>query len=353
MKTPLPLKKQIFTAFLLIFTFSACVSSSLERRIEPESIVDFGEVWGYLMSGEERYIQGNEPFTDIGFFGAAVLEDGRLRFNSKVPSVRLQHATPRIHLVVFDLSNSSLMRRVLDPALPYRENLLGDIVAKSQPFHGVQIDFEAVPAQDGPRFIEFLQELKSRLGESKSLSVALPARRSRASDAYDYAAVASIADRIVIMAYDQHWSTSGPGPVASIPWCREIAMFAKSHIPEEKLIMGLPLYGRSWQNIGSHRSVRYKQVRDIISSSRARPQYHPDNGPYLEYGRKVTVRVFYEDAVSLFDKLSMYKHLGVTMVSFWRVGQEPRQIWEHVRTTEQTESLFTSTQDAHPGENVQ
>ena len=45
----------------------------------------------------------------------------------------------------------------------------------------------------------------------------VPARnKTLDDDMFDYAELSKIADRIFIMAYDQHWSTSKAGPVAAL-----------------------------------------------------------------------------------------------------------------------------------------
>jgi hypothetical protein len=112
-------KNSIFFAFFIIYIFSACVSSSAERTIPSGRSIQFNEIWGYLMSGEEKALQGNEPFTDIGFFGASIQENGRLKYSSKTPEIRLKNGTtPRVHLVVFELANSWLLHRCLDASMP-------------------------------------------------------------------------------------------------------------------------------------------------------------------------------------------------------------------------------------------
>ncbi len=256
--------------------------------------LEFIEVWAYIMKGEEDKIKGDEPITDLCYFSAKVNGKGHITgeyapvditFNNKI----------RHHIVIAVLHNFALMHFVLNPDLPVRKNFINDICRVSQKFDGVQIDFESVASSDAGRFFSFLTELRSALEKDKMLSIALPPRRTRIADAYDYPSIATVADRVIIMAYDQHWSGSSPGPIAGLSWCREVAEFAKSFIPKEKLIMGLPLYGRSWQDKNFNKSVHYKHIEEMIKTSNIQPHYDPENGAYFEYEEKVKVRVYFTD----------------------------------------------------------
>ena len=46
-------------------------------------------------------------------------------------------------------------------------------------------------------------------------------------------------DKIIVMAYDEHWATSAPGAIASLSWCKKIADYASSVIPKEKLVIAI------------------------------------------------------------------------------------------------------------------
>ena len=66
------------------------------------------------------------------------------------------------------------------------------------------------------------------------------------------------------MAYDEHWSSSTPGPVASLPWCERVGAYAISTIPVEKLVMGVPFYGRAWQDKKNDRALKFRTTEQII-----------------------------------------------------------------------------------------
>ena len=308
--------------------FGASVARSDAQEL-PKPV--FKEIWAYLMQGEEKELTGAEPITDIGYFGAGLNKDGRITGRIVRPEIVVKGGVkPEIHLVIAELSNSSLMHFSLDPEYGVQPLLIGDICRLAESFDGVQIDFESVSADDAGFFFGFLAELKGRLPPGKTLSVAVPARTEPISDAYTYSRIASIADRIVIMAYDEHWSTSAPGPVASLPWCSKVVDYAKSTVDIGKIVMGLPLYGRAWQDKRLAKALRFKNVQDIIAEKNGTSSYASERGAYFEYSENVVVKVFYDDDRSIMEKLQLYKAKNIDSVSFWRIGQGPPGLWSSI-----------------------
>lgn len=304
------------------------LDSALNAANQKDEKIYFNEIWGYLLRGEEGKLRGDEPITDIGYFSAGLSYKAKLTGAYAFPfkSSKLPKGA-RVHFVVAEINNSSKLHFALNPKLGYRKKLISDIVSASKGFNGIQIDFEAVKPHDAYNFLSFLTELRRKMNHKQMLSVALPARKSKIYDAYDYEAISKIADRIIIMAYDQHWSTSAPGPVASLPWCRSISDYAKTIVPRDKLIMGMPLYGRSWNEKNYSRSVRYNEVLEDIKKNNRELKFDENLGPHYTYEESVRVFVFFDDIPSLVDKMKLYKTKIVRGVAFWRIGQGPNEIW--------------------------
>jgi len=284
----------------------------------------FREVWAYLMNGEERFLVDGMPVTDLCYFSAEINIYGEL---DRVPDVSKLAGYPgRKHLVIAEIGSYSLTHFCLDPAYPVRASLTRAIVAAAAPYDGVQIDFEAIPVRDRDNFVGFLADLKRGLG-GKALSVALPARMSEAGDSLGYARIAAVVDRVVVMAYDEHWSTSASGPVASMDWCRRIADYAASKIEPGKLIMGLPFYGRAWGDVKPNRAYKHSSIESLIEEKGVGVFFREGEVPWFRYEELVTVDVFYDDARSLSYRMGLYRELGVGAVAFWRLGQEDPAVW--------------------------
>jgi len=323
--------KKTAAIILLLFPFVILPSVKSVSNNIKEEVIPFREVWGYLMRGEEKMLKGGEPFSDIGYFSLWIKADGSLSEKTPRPRIDLRNRFPRVHIVISELTGSALTKDILEKDSEKRTNLIDSIVSATEDFDGVQIDFEHVSAAQKDDFISFLSDLKKMLSKEKILSVALPAKRSSSpDDAYDYSLISNIADRIIIMAYDEHWSRSRPGPVASYEWCSKVAEYSASIIPKEKLIMGLPLYGREWSKRSS-RSVRYKETR--ILASKKRTQVYNSRNPFLVYkigkARKV---VYFDNEFSLSEKLKLYRRKEIRNVSFWRIGQGPNEIWARLNS---------------------
>jgi spore germination protein len=318
------------TALLLALGLCAAAARAHEPKpaaSEPEGPV-FQEIWAYLLRGEEAELTGSEPITDLCYFGLNLARNGRLAEKVARPTVVLQNGLkPAMHLVIAELSNQALMHFSLSPQYGVRPLLVEDILRAAQDFDGVQIDFESLSRDDADSFVDFLKELRGNLPAGKRLSVAAPARTEPVADAYDYSRLAPLVDRLVIMAYDEHWSTSAPGPVASLPWCARVVDYVKSVVAREKIIMGLPLYGRAWQDKRLARALRFRNVQELVAEKQGSTSYALELGAYFEYSENVVVKVFYDDERSLLDKLRLYRAREVDAVSFWRIGQGPPGLW--------------------------
>jgi spore germination protein len=318
-----------------------------DRTTDASARPAFREIWAYLLRGEDDQLTGEEPITDLCFFGASLTRNGRITGAIARPVVTLKDGSqPAMHLVIAELANQALMHFALDPRYGVTPLLIDDICRAAADFDGVQIDFESVSREDAVVFHDFLRALKSSLPAGTTLSIAVPARTKLVADAYEYPRIAAIVDRMVVMAYDEHWSTSAPGPVASLPWCANVVDYARSVVGGDKLVMGLPLYGRAWQDKRLAKALRFESVQELLAETQSAVRYAPEAGSSFEYTESVLVTVFFDDLCSILLKLGLYRDRGVSAVSFWRIGQGPPQLWGSIEAAVSDEAPVSG--DAGP-----
>ena len=299
--------------------------------LEGKAPIAFREIWAYAVSGSESSLDASFPVSDLAHFGAAINSFGKL---IGVPDVRkVRPFGKRVHLVVAETGNKALTHFCLDPAYPVRDALVRDISLAAVDYDGVQIDFEAVSALDEDHFLAFLALLKENLG-GKTLSVALAARWRDVNDAYDYGRIGAIADRTIVMAYDEHWGSSGPGAIASLEWCRAVADYSLRKIGAGKLVMALPFYGRAWADKNPAKAYAHSGIARIVAEKGLSVARLAEDSPWFEYQETVTVQVFFEDSRSLANRLRLYSDSSVGMVGFWRLGLEDTEIWKYLRLSQ-------------------
>ena len=322
------MKTKIFFLINALFLLSTALPSANQQQQQ----YGFNELWGYVMKGEETFLSNSMPFTDIGYFSAAVNEQGRLSKDIKRPNLKGEFDKPvRIHLVISAPWNKTIMNFAIRKDFPLRDQIIKDIIELSKDFDGVQIDFESLNWEDRDYYLTFLEEVRSRLPKRKIFSVAVPARWWTKENPFDYAEIAKIADRVIVMAYDEHWRTGPAGPIASLPWCKKTLDFSQKHIPPEKLVMGIPLYGRSWQVQPTPTASRHSQVMNICKENSCVIKRTPSGTPYFEYKAAFDIAIHFEDLQTITEKIETYHKHGVQKLSFWRVGQEPPGVWKVIR----------------------
>ena len=332
-------------AAVLLFSLTCCSSASASKKNKENTITEeelpialpvageplpvsaFGEIWAYVLAGRESALSKDLPLSDIGYFGAEVDSYGKL---TDVPTRRAIIFPARVHMVVA-CNSRSLTHFVLMPGSQERKALIADLLAAAKNYDGLQIDFEYVPARDGEAYLSFLKELRAGLG-NKVFSVALAARTKKVTDdVYDYEKIKPYVDRILVMAYDEHWSGSKPGSVASLKWCQQVAEYSMRVIGREKLIMGIPFYGRSWGNHTPSRALIYTTTESLLKEMEVKDKKRENGIPVFDYNVNVSVKVYYEDEYSLSARMEMYKSMNIASIGFWRLGQETPEAWKIIK----------------------
>ena len=226
--------------------------------------------------------------------------------------------------------------RVLhDPRL--RDRHVREIVelVEREDYEGIDIDYENLRAGDREVFSRFVTDLGNALhAKDKTLSVAVFAKSSDAgyderNVAQDYAAIGRAADQVRLMAYDYHWGISPPGPIAPIGWVREIVDYAKSQIPPERIVLGVPLYGYDW--VGDRGSnLTWLQAFQLATEHRAETHYDPvSQTPWFRYTDEQGQQheVWFENSVSSKAKFEVARGAGIRGVYLWMYGYEDTATW--------------------------
>ena len=322
------------TFFLCVIPFLLCAglfAQNEEIRESEKTSLSFKEIWAYVMIGEEGSLSKEFPITDVGYFVNAVNN-----FSDFLPVPKRKERFPdfngRIH-IVSSVDSKAQTHLLLDPKLKLRNKIISQLVEQTEEYDGLQIDWELVMKEDDENFWAFLRILKRKL-KGKMLTVAIPARvKTLERDAYDYKELSKIVDKIIVMAYDEHWSTSAPGPIASIAWCKRIADYAKTVIPEQKLVMGCPFYSRAWNNedIG-RKAYRMYKIDDLISSNKVKLfKKSADGDLSFSFDKSCRVTVYYDTVESSVNRCRSYHDNDVARLAFWRVGQEIPDFWKELR----------------------
>ena len=214
----------------------------------------------------------------------------------------------------------------------FRKQLL--LFLASDRFKGAAIDFEEIPKEAQPGFRALIAELGQELHKhGLKLYVNVPV----ADDDYDYGQLAANSDGLVIMNYDQHQTTSEPGPVAAQDWFVSNLQQATKDIDKKKIICGIGSYGYDWSispkkkhavlNVDTNNvqeswlHAKESESEVIFDSESLNPHfaYAEDNG--------VEHQVWYLDAVTALNQMRSARQMGIRTFALWRLGSEDRSLW--------------------------
>jgi spore germination protein YaaH len=212
-------------------------------------------------------------------------------------------------------------------------------LVKREDYAGIDIDYENLHGGDRQAFTDFVEELGRAMDdEGKTLSVAVFAKASDAgyderNVAQDYAAIGRAADQVRLMGYDFRWATSPAGSIAPIDWVRDTLNYAKTQIPPERIVLGVPLYGYDWVN-GHGTALTWLQAFRLATEHQAAVNYDAQTqSPWFRYtdeqGREH--EVWFENAASSKAKFEAARGSGIRGVYLWMFGYEDTDTWHELR----------------------
>ncbi|MFY9558860.1 MAG: glycosyltransferase [Terriglobales bacterium] len=206
----------------------------------------------------------------------------------------------------------------------------------SDHYKGLMVDFESFPKKGQPGYVALLRELSSDLhAQGMKLYASVQVR----NEDYDYAAISSAVDGVVIMNYDEHYPGGTPGPVASQEWFASNVQAALKIIPKEKLICAIGNYGYDWVQKPEKGKLppgladKNVSVQDAWLGSRDSEEDIDFDGdslnPHFSYLDEQNLRhdVWFLDAVTALNQMRSAQTLGINTFALWRLGAEDRSLW--------------------------
>ncbi|WP_426449882.1 S-layer homology domain-containing protein [Paenibacillus sp. S-38] len=313
---------------------------------------------GYLYGGStSTYItqvdrtQGSLDRVSPSFID--IQADGTLLWADGIQSFTNTMHTKQVKVVPF-LSNH-WSREAGRLALANRELLSQEIADKivSLGLDGINVDIENVTDEDRAAFTDLVRLLREKLPKDKEVSVAVAANPNDWTQgwhgSYDMDALAQYADYILLMAYDESYEgKETASPVASLAWVEKSVQQALKSVPSDKLLLGIPFYGRLWSQDGTIKGlgISNRKVEQLAASYGGSVIFDADTASpvlnfYLPEGSSaVTVSykplaagqsytVWYENEESIKAKLKLVSKYNLKGSGVWSMGQETAETWSY------------------------
>ncbi|SFJ69300.1 spore germination protein [Halobacillus dabanensis] len=344
--------------------FGTSVSQIAEaNNIENTGMIDAGmflgipspqrpvkEINAYItqtqVEGAQEVAALGSHFTYLSPFTYSIKADGTLtdlNDQAVLEAADKNNVSPLLVITNFiqgDFDSDLVATFLRDPDIQdtFIENLLAIINSKG--YTGVNFDFEYVYPEDKENYNAFLRKVVSRLrpsGLTVSTALAPKVREDQQGllyEAHDYKTQGEIVDFVVVMTYEWGWAGGPPLAIAPINNVREVLDYAVTAIPPDKILMGIPLYGRKWEipwvQGTTAQTVSTQQAIQLAARYGVTIEYNEEyQSPFFQYTDENNQRheVWFEDARSAQAKYETIEEYGLRGGSYWVLGIPFPQNW--------------------------
>lgn len=215
-----------------------------------------------------------------------------------------------------------------------REHLIAGLMneAATMGFDGFNLDFEQVPSDAVPHYVEFIRELSVECRKA-GIVLSVDNYPPQGGSNLNLKEQGIVADYVIIMGYDEHWrGCEEAGSVASIGYVEQGISLVAKEVPTEKIINAIPFYTRVWKTKGgsvTSEALGMEASKRFISEYSINTEW--DDATCQYYGEKemngTLYQIWLEDEESIQTKLNIMSNYGIAGVAEWQLGMEDKSIW--------------------------
>jgi len=247
----------------------------------------------------------------------------------------------------------------------FRQQLMRFLIAYPN-YRGLSLDIESIDDDADPAYLSFIQALYAQM---HARNLGLYVNVAAATSDSDLKVIAANSDGIILMNYDEHQTTSDPGPIASQNWFVGNLQRVLKVVPKDKLICGVGNYGYDWTLSIPNPKDRNRRKPEVLSTDNLSVSdawerasdadadldldYNTLN-PHFEYIDEDNNQrhvVWFLDAVSLLDEMRAARQLGLQTFALWRLGEEDDSLWKIWDRPSNPDSL-QALRNVDPGHDV-
>ena len=197
--------------------------------------------------------------------------------------------------------------------------------AASASYRGLVIDLEGLLAADRGGTAMVVRAIADSVrGRGVTpIAVAVPAVDTAAFPARSFVPAA---DYVLVMLYDQHWTTSPPGPLAAPDWVRAATALRVAEVGAQHVIAALPLYGYRWPTSGSAAALTFADAQRDAAAAGVQLQRDAATST-LRATSPGAWDLWVSDAGLIAALIREVRAQGVETIALWRLGQEDPGVW--------------------------
>ncbi len=243
---------------------------------------------------------------------------------------------------------------------------LDKFFAANPSYRGLSLDFEELPDEAHAAYQTFIGELYQ---DFRAKNLRLYVNTATATEDDELRFLAANTDGILLMNYDQHENTSGPGPIAAQDWFENNLQRTLKIVPKQKIICAIGNYGYDWttalpvKGSKSRGELKVLDVQDLSAQDAWQEAADAGADVHLEGDElnahfafddedaHVRHQVWLLDAVTALNELRAARAMGIQTFSLWVLGKEDPSlwsVWDHPNGKTAPQSL----ENVPPGQSV-